>query len=131
MEFRTFIEEDIPHGTAEFHALMQALKEKYPGVELFAWEHDNKIYFSEIRVPKEQRNQGIGSEIMRVVQKYAQSVGKPIVLSPESSRGKKGALERFYKNLDFVHNRGRHKDYSLSNFGGPTMLWRPSKGDER
>ena len=64
---------------------------------------------------------------MRAIQVYAQSVGKPIVLSPQPDKGKKAALERFYKNLGFVHNRGRHRDYSLSNFGGPTMLWRPNK----
>ena len=67
------------------------------------------------------------SEIVRKIQQYAQSVGKPIVLSPEPEKGKKAALERFYKNLGFVHNRGRHRDYRLSSFGGPTMLWHPQK----
>ena len=124
MTFSQFLEE-LENQPTEFNQLMQDLKAKYPGVELFAWEKDDRIYLSEIRVPKVSRGQGIGTNVILALQVYAQRVDKPIVLSPEPEKGKKGALDRFYRGLGFVHNRGRHRDYRLSTFGGPTMIWRP------
>ena len=42
--FRQFIEGDYtPHGSVEFAALMQELAVKYPTVELFAWEQNDRV----------------------------------------------------------------------------------------
>ena len=48
-----------------------------------------------------------------------------IVVMPEAERGRKSDLERFYRNLGFVRNRGRNMDYTLSSPLAGTMYWRP------
>jgi GNAT superfamily N-acetyltransferase len=107
--------------------IVQDLRNRFPGLVLWASEHDNRINVGEIVVPAEQRSQGIGSEVLNTIKQYAQSVGKPVTLSPEPSKGKKGALDKFYKKNGFVWNKGRNKDYSLASFFGSNMVWRPEK----
>ena len=41
--------------------------------------------------------------------------------------GKKQALERFYKDLDFVKNKGRNIDFQLSSPISTTMYWKPEE----
>lgn len=105
-------------------SLLAQIESKYPFVKVFAFENQYKIELQQIEVPEEHRNSGIGSEIVRLIQDYAKTVNKPVVLRPEAGRGKKGALDRFYKRLGFVDNSGRNKDYSLSSTFGPTKYWR-------
>lgn len=97
----------------------------HPGVEVQAYETAYKIELMRIVVPEEMRGGGVGSEIIKKLQNYARSVGKPIVIMPEAERGRKGDLERFYLGLGFVHNRGRNKDFALSSPLAGTMYWRP------
>jgi hypothetical protein len=104
--------------------LLNQIREKYPFVKLWAYESPVKIELQQIEVDPEYRGQGIGSEIIRILQNYAKSVGKPIVLRPEAERGRKKDLERFYKDLGFVHNKGKHIDYSLTSPMAKTMYWR-------
>lgn len=105
-------------------ALLAQIELKYPFVKVSAFENDYKIELQQIEVPVEHRNAGIGTEIVRLIQDYAKTVGKPVVLRPEADKGKKGALNRFYKRLGFVDNSGRYKDYSLSSAFGPTKYWK-------
>ena len=107
--------------------VVQNLRTKFPGLSLWASEHENRINIGEIVVPENMRKQGIGSEVLSAIKQYAQSVGKPVTLSPEPGKGKKAALERFYKKNGFVWNRGNKKDYSLATFFGSNMVWRPNK----
>ena len=101
-------------------SLLDEIREKYPFVKIWAFESSNRIELQKIEIPFEHRGKGIGTDIIKRLQKYAQLVGKPIVLRPEAERGRKKDLERFYKGLGFVNNRGRNMDYSLSR----TMYWR-------
>lgn len=103
--------------------IRKQIEAKYPMVDIFVFENNYKIELSTLRLPKEYQNKGIGSDILKMLQDYSKIVQKPIVLSPEADRGKKGALKRFYKNNGFVDNKGRNKDYKLSLFG-PTMHWK-------
>ena len=105
-------------------SLLNNIRELYPSVDVWASESDNKIELHKIEVPGDQRNRGIGTEIIKLLQNYAQSVGKPIVLRPEPERGKKAALSRFYKGLGFVDNKGRNMDYTLSSPTAKTMHWK-------
>ena len=107
--------------------LVQNLRQKYPGLSLWASEHDNRINVGEIVVPPSLRSQGIGSAVLAEIKKYAQSVGKAVTLSPEPARGKKSALEKFYKKNGFTWNTGNKKDFSLASFFGRNMVWRPEK----
>lgn len=110
--------------------IISEIKRKYPFAEIYAYENDNQIYISQIRIPEEQRGQGIGKDIIEMIKKYASEIQKPVVLSPESEKGYKKKLEKFYKNLGFVHNKGRNKDYHLSKPFAATMFWRPMKFSE-
>jgi len=118
--FRTYIESVSPLDT-----LVQSFKDQYPGLILYVDQHPNKIYLAEIKVPPGMRDQGIGTKIMLALQKYAQSVNLPLVLSPSPEKGQKARLIRFYKGLGFKQNAGRYKDYSLSSPFAATWIWRP------
>lgn len=83
------------------------------------------LHLSDIRIKKNARGQGIGSKIIDQLKKFADQNKLIITLSPEPERGYKAKLDRFYRSHGFVHNKGRKKDYRLSNFFGPTMVRRP------
>jgi len=104
--------------------LTNNLKSQFPGLDLFVWENDEKISLDNIVVPPEMRNKGIGTSVIKKLQEYARKVGKPIVLSPSPLKGKKEKLNRFYKKLDFKHNKGRNVDYTLTSPFGKTMYWK-------
>lgn len=104
--------------------LLQHIRSLYPFVKIWAFESKDRVELQQIEVPLEHRGSGVGTEIMEMLKSYAKSVGKPIVLRPEPDRGKKAALERFYKRLGFVDNAGRNKDYTLSAPFSKTMYWR-------
>ncbi len=108
-------------------SIVPEIKKQYPFVELYAFEEDNQIYISSIKVPEEHRRKGIGRDIINWIKDYAYEVQKPVVLSPQAERGYKKKLDKFYKDRGFVHNAGKHRDYSLSRFTAPTMYWRPRK----
>jgi|LakMenE18May11ns_1017448.scaffolds.fasta_scaffold9620617_2 GNAT superfamily N-acetyltransferase len=100
------------------------LKIKYPTVDVDAYENKFRIELMNLKVAPEHQGQGIGSKVIQELQHYARSQGKPIVLRPEAERGRKKDLERFYKGLGFVDNKGRNIDYSLSSPVAKTMYWR-------
>jgi GNAT superfamily N-acetyltransferase len=87
------------------------------------------LYLSSIRIKPEFRRQGIGSEIMDKIKKFADENNLIITLSPEAERGYKKKLDNFYKNHGFVYNTGRKKDYRLSSFFGKNMIRRPTKNN--
>ena len=113
--------------TPELSSIIDGFSAQIPGLYLWAYETDRKVELKEIKVPPEQRNQGLGGQIIEAIKDYARRVGKPVVLSPQPEFGKKKALDRFYRNHGFVYNRGRNKDYEISSFFGPTMYWRPTQ----
>jgi GNAT superfamily N-acetyltransferase len=121
MNFKEWLD-DTP-----FQKLIDSLRKQYAGVVLWASEHEAKISISDIKVPKEMRDQGIGSAILAAIKQYAASVGKPIVLSPAPERGKKAALNRFYQRNGFNLNAGKNIDFGLSSSFRKTMVWRPTK----
>ena len=96
---------------------LDEIKEKYKNdADLFVWDGRNSIDVSRIVVNKDKRNQGIGTAIMNDIIAYAKSVNKPVSLSPSKDFGGKiGKLREFYGNLGFKPNKGRHKDFTISN----------------
>lgn len=105
--------------------VIQYIKSLYPQVDIYVTENDYKIHLMSIEVPPEDRSKGIGTNILNILKDYSVKVGKPIVLTPEAERGKKAKLDKFYRSSGFVHNKGRNRDFRLSNTFGPTMYWRP------
>ena len=112
----------------ELNALLQQLRDEYPMVKLEAWiPQGHHIELANIEVRSENRNQGIGKKVMERIKDFARQKGLPITLRPEPDRGKKEALDRFYRSLGFRNNRGRDMDYGLSSPFSSTMFWRPEK----
>jgi len=100
---------------------------KYPNVKIDASLNKNEINLSRIVVPKEMRNQGIGTQVMNDLSEYADSIGKRITLTPSSDfGGNVSKLKSFYKELGFVENKGRNKDFSTKE----TMYREPKPLDQ-
>ena len=74
------------------------------------------VTLSKIEVPIGQRKQGIGSAAMEDLVSYADETGKTLALSPSTDFGASsvGRLRDFYKRFGFVENRGRNKDFTIS-----------------
>lgn len=92
-------------------------KWKDVGVEHFVFhrKHNNTIHLSTIKVPVEHQRKGIGTQFMQDLTQHADKLGATITLSPSTDFGaSKSRLIKFYKNHDFVENKGRNKDYTLS-----------------
>jgi GNAT superfamily N-acetyltransferase len=86
---------------------------KYPDVTIDASVGKKDINLSRIVVPKEMRNQGVGTQVMSDLSEYADSLGKRITLTPSSDfGGSVPKLKTFYKELGFVENKGKNKDFS-------------------
>ena len=95
-------------------------------VDLYPLRGDsNTLYLSKIAVPEGQRGQGLGTKAMQGVIARADAEGKRVVLSPSTEYGATsvGRLKDFYKRFGFVENKGRNKNYAVSQ----TMYRDPKK----
>lgn len=93
-----------------------AWERKHPGMKLDLSHSKNpeSIRVNSLKVPKQERNKGIGSRAMKGVINYAKKKNIPVSLNPSPERGKKQALDRFYKRLGFKKNSGRQRDFRFS-----------------
>lgn len=103
--------------------LVSSLEQKY-GVDLFVASGD-PLVMNKIVVPKERRGEGIGAKVMNELHQYADKHGKTIALTPSTDHGASsvGRLKKFYKRFGYVENKGKHKDYEISE----TMYREPKK----
>jgi len=81
--------------------------------------NDNSIELSMIEIEKEQRSQGIGSKIMDELIAFADRNNKRIILRVGLSDKRHGTTSRsrlvkFYKRFDFIENKGRNKDFTIT-----------------
>ncbi len=68
-----------------------------------------------IIVPETARSKGVGSKAMKEILDYADAANKTVILTPSSDfGGNKRRLVDFYKRHGFVENKGRNKDYEIS-----------------
>jgi 8-oxo-dGTP pyrophosphatase MutT (NUDIX family) len=84
------------------------------------------IKVNNIIIPKENRQNGVGTSILQRLISLADSLNITIYLEPAQKDPHHGTtsrsrLIRFYKRLGFVENKGRNKDFSF--FGG--MIKKP------
>jgi ribosomal protein S18 acetylase RimI-like enzyme len=96
---------------------------KQMGVEVFVYPHDTDLNLSSIKVDKDKRGQGVGSQVMKELLDYAQKIGYRVTLTPSKDLGATSVnrLKNFYKRFGFVSNKGRNKDFRISD----TMIWNP------
>ncbi len=94
-------------------AITDSLRAKYPNVDVSVIG-DDKLHLSKIVVPKDQRNQGLGTQVMDDLVKQADDIGATVTLSPSSDfGGNKERLKDFYKRFGFVQNKGKNKDFTI------------------
>jgi GNAT superfamily N-acetyltransferase len=109
----------------KFQDIVDNLNNK--GLVVDAYESAKRpiITLSRIEVPKESRNKGIGTDAMQDLTSYADETDKIIALSPSKDFGASSVsrLKEFYKKFDFVENKGKNKDFSISE----TMYRKPKK----
>ena len=74
---------------------------------------------------QEQRGTGVGAKVMEAVVREADKDGVVVALTPSTDFGasSKARLVAFYKRFGFVENKGRNKDFSISD----TMYRLPQK----
>jgi len=80
---------------------------------------DGDIKLDHLVVKKGQRKEGVGSDIMKRITSHADQNGKRILLTtgvkdPHMGTTSGSRLKKFYKRFGFVENRGRNKDFRLS-----------------
>ena len=109
------IYETFNPNIAEFLEKMKALENEYKdkGVLLeLQTSYFQSIYISKIVVPKDNREQGIGSAFMKALTTLADEYGVILTLSPANTYGGTvSRLKKFYNRFGFVDNKGRKKDY--------------------
>lgn len=112
----SFNQSATPEQTISVDDFVKGIKKQY-GIELGlkGSPTSNILSLHKIVVPEAMRNQGTGSKAMQDIINYADSQNKTIALTPSSDfGGNKNRLTGFYKKLGFVENKGRNKDYEIS-----------------
>lgn len=107
-------------GTKE---LREYAKERGVALDLYG----DKVWgLSRILVEKDRRERGVGSDVMREIVRQADVEGAIVTLTPATDFGGSSVkrLTEFYKRFGFVENKGRNKDFSISD----RMYRRPAHG---
>lgn len=123
-------EEDIDKKvlSSKIESLEKQLKNEYPQLEdLHIYLQSNRsLFINSIKVKLEFRKQGIGKSVIRKIIDFAKKENIIIVLSPFAEPRYKARLDKFYKDLGFINNKGRNKDYRLASIFGRTMYRKPN-----
>ena len=90
------------------------------GLKAFdGWMQGKDIKLNVLIVPREKRNQGLGSKAIEALTQYADDNNLRIILDPATKDDHHGTTSRnrlikFYKRFGFIENKGRKKDFSVS-----------------
>lgn len=92
-----------------------SLRDEFPGLKIDLVGSGKVVTLSRIVVPDDARNSGTGTAVMQRLTRWADQNGKTLALSPSGDfGGNKARLGDFYKRFGFVENKGRAKDYEIS-----------------
>lgn len=94
---------------------VEALKRAFPEVDFWlSQSKDGRATLDRIVVPKEKREQGLGTQFMEALTAAADADSARVGLSPASDfGGSKSRLVEFYKRFGFVPNKGRNRDFQF------------------
>jgi GNAT superfamily N-acetyltransferase len=107
------IGERLLSGSTWPDELSQQIKAEHPDVKLDLYRTRGGVNLSRIVVP--ERSKGVGTAIMRRIVEIADRNGDTVTLTPSADfGGNKARLVKFYKRFGFVENKGRNKDYEIS-----------------
>lgn len=99
----------------QIEAFIDKLNNKYDLAKLSMSENTEKIEIKNIVV--NSKKNGVGTEVLKEIIKYADNKNKVITLDPEVNRREgttsKNRLIRFYKSFGFVENKGKKIIYEL------------------
>jgi len=118
---------------AQVNALQEILNRwTSQGIVLSVFEGDDYLTLDSIIIPKRDRKQGIGTQIMQDLTSYADQVGKLFKLTPGVKGDYQGTTSRnrlvdFYKRNGFVQNKGRNKNFQ---YRADEMYRDPEEKDE-
>jgi GNAT superfamily N-acetyltransferase len=110
---RDWLADDLVDGA-------QAVAEELGLDMLHVYARGKDVVLDMLLVPHASRKEGRGSRAVERICKMADAMGRRVVLSPavRDPRGRgttsRARLIRFYKRFGFVENRGRHKDFTIS-----------------
>lgn len=117
-------EEVLEQPVQTAREVQQSLVEEFDDLQLSLSGTGNTVTLNKIIVPEGQRGQGTGSQVMQRVVDWADQNGKTVALTPSKDfGGTVSRLKSFYKSLGFVENKGRNKDFEISE----TMYREPSE----
>lgn len=95
--------------------LSEKLKSEVPGLKLDLMGNGSTVTLSRIVIPEGNRSAGTGSRVMQEIVDWADANGKKIALTPSADfGGNKKRLGEFYKRFGFVDNKGKNKDFEVS-----------------
>jgi len=96
-------------------SMQDALKAKYPDVNISISEGSRGVTLNKIDVPKDKRKTGLGTKVMEDFVRMADESGAVAKLDPSGDFGSSPSrLRKFYKRFGFVENKGSAKDYEIS-----------------
>lgn len=106
---------DTGPGTRDPAGSVDDLMDRHRHLVTFVSERNQKINVSKVVVPDGQRGQGHGSRFMTDVCDYADRTEQTVTLTPSADfGGNKARLVEFYRRFGFVENKGRNKDYEIT-----------------
>lgn len=84
----------------------------------------HNLHIGRIEIEKSRRGQGLGTKAMEDLVQLADRFGLFMTLSPSTDFGGSSVerLKKFYRRFGFISNKGRHKDFTLSD-----AMYRPLK----
>jgi len=116
---------DVEPGSREHLRALGKHLEEHHGVKLDVFHHGDKVNLSRVVVPKDKRSGGTGSAVMDALHRFADAHGKTMTLTPSGDYGGSvPRLKKFYKRHGYVENKGRKKDYEISE-----GMYREPKGE--
>jgi hypothetical protein len=101
-----------PSTTESFSS---AIKKNNTNTAFQIRERGDIVFLDKIVVPEGSREKGMGTKAMNDITRLADQRGKTISLNPSTDfGGNKKRLIEFYKGFGFVENKGKNKDYEIS-----------------
>ena len=100
-------------------SLAQQLSNEFGSTVDLYLTKQNDLKLDSIIVPKDKRQQGIGSEIVQRINNFADQNGLRTILTTgirDSHVGttSQSRLNKFYKQFGFLPNKGRNKDFTIT-----------------
>lgn len=116
MTIRNLIKEILSESIESW---ANAIETKYGRKAFHVYEHKDYIKLDTIIVGKENQGNGVGTKVLNELCEYADRLKKRIVLTPGLIDKRHGTtsqsrLIEFYKRFGFILNKGRNKDFTIS-----------------